>query len=189
VLTFKEAEPIKNLCTSHSLLVKGSFSHFVLLVPIFFSFMQKFSYRHCSVLLGMTNTTHDTNTALYLWWLYHYERLQWGLADWGHAERIQTHTVTMWCKVLQQWTESRYILITPHIYSAEMNSVMRYMTGIHASLTVRPALLILQMSHKNHKVLQTAWSAISRGHTDTTYAHAYMCTNTCKYRQQKGKMI
>jgi len=61
---FKEAEPIKNLCTAHGLLVKGSFSHFVLLVPILLSFTQKFSYRHCSVLLGMTNTTHDTNTAL-----------------------------------------------------------------------------------------------------------------------------
>jgi len=40
------------------------FSHLVLLVPIFLSFTQKFSYRYCSVLLGMTNTTHDTNTAL-----------------------------------------------------------------------------------------------------------------------------
>jgi hypothetical protein len=63
---FKEAEPIKNLCTAHGLPVKGHFSHFVLLVPNFLSFMQKFSYKQCSVLLGMTNTTHDTNTALYL---------------------------------------------------------------------------------------------------------------------------
>jgi len=63
---FKEAQPIKNLPTAHGLLVKGSFIHFVLLVPIFLSFTQKFSCRHCSVLLGMTNTTHDTNTALYL---------------------------------------------------------------------------------------------------------------------------
>ena len=99
-------------------------------------------------------------------------------------ERIQTHPVTMWCKVLQQWTQSRCILITPHI-----SSVMRYTAGIHASLTVRPALLIPQMSQKNHKGLQTAWSTISRGHTDTIYGHAYMCTNACKYRQRKGKMI
>jgi len=63
---FKEAEPIKSLCTAHGLLLKGSFSHFVLLVLIFLSFTQKFSYRHRSVLLGMTNTTYDTNTALYL---------------------------------------------------------------------------------------------------------------------------
>jgi hypothetical protein len=58
-------------------------------------------------------------------------------------ERIQTHPVTTWCKVLQQWTQSRYILITPHIYSEEIKSVMRYTASIHASLTVWPALLIL----------------------------------------------
>ena len=63
---FKEAEPIKNLCTAHGLLVKSSFIHFVLLVPVFLNFTQKFSCRHCSVLLGMTNTTRDTYTALYL---------------------------------------------------------------------------------------------------------------------------
>jgi uncharacterized protein YceK len=50
-------------------------------------------------------------------------------------ERIQTYPVTMWCKVLQQWTQSRYILITPHIYSEEINSLVRYTTGIHASLS------------------------------------------------------
>jgi hypothetical protein len=96
----------------------------------------------------------------------------------GTQERIQTHPVAMWCKVLQQWTQSRCILITPHIYSEEINSVMTYTASIHASLTVRPMLLILQMSQKNHKGLQTARSAISRGHTDKTYAHAYMCINT-----------
>jgi uncharacterized paraquat-inducible protein A len=103
--------------------------------------------------------------------------------------RIQTHPVKIWCKVLKQWTQSRYILITPHIYSEQINSVMRYTAGIHASLTVRPALLVLQISQKNHKGLQTAWSAISRSHTDTTYAHTHVCTNTCKYRQRKDKMI
>ena len=56
-----------------------------ILVPTFSSFMQKFTYRHCSVLLGVTHTTHNTNTALYWWWLYQYEGLQWGHADWGHA--------------------------------------------------------------------------------------------------------
>jgi hypothetical protein len=61
--------------------------------------------------------------------------------------------------------------------------------GSYTCFTVRPALLILQISQKNHKGLQTAWSAISRGHTDTTYAHTCMCTNTCKYRHRKGKMI
>jgi len=93
---FKEAEPIKNLYTAHGLLVKGSLRHFVLLVPIFLSFMQKFSYRHCCVLLGMTNTIHDTNTLLAMKGCCEVLLIE------DMQERIQTHPVTMQCKVLQQ---------------------------------------------------------------------------------------
>jgi len=93
-------------------------------------------------------------------------------------ERIQTYPVTMSCKVLQQWTQSRYSLITPHIYSEEINSVMKYEAGIHASPTVRPVLLILQMSQKNHiKVCRLPDQQFQEG-TQIQFTHMHICAQT-----------
>jgi hypothetical protein len=135
VPNFKEAEPIKNLCISHGLLVTGNCSHFVLWFP--FSWVLRRNVHTGIVLYSWTwQIQHMTQILLFTCddCITRKGCSEVLLID-DMLEKIHRHPVTMSCKVLQQWTQSRYILITLHIYSEEINSDMKYLAGINASLS------------------------------------------------------
>lgn len=153
----------------------------------------------CSVLSDVTNTMKATDTTVYLrrrsdcmaavmsrWWTTYRRNTTW------HAQKT---TVTVWCQVLEKWTQSGHFLIRPRVYKWCIYRCARWtMLQCHNICVILRQVDLRRISDVSNirtvHIFKMQWPhlyIIAAPITKAQYLHSIIRVGLVKYAERMGK--